>query len=65
MRGEPIGRDDDDADTPSSGTPSVASIPQNRVVANAVARVMAGWNPNQAPKGHDTAYQQTAGPGPI
>ena len=30
MRGEPIGRDDDDADTPSSGTPSVASIPKTR-----------------------------------
>ena len=30
MRGEPIGRDDDDADTPNSGTPSVASIPKTR-----------------------------------
>jgi cell division protease FtsH len=30
MRGEPIGRDDDDADSPSSGTPSVASIPRTR-----------------------------------
>jgi cell division protease FtsH len=30
MRGEPIGRDDDDADSPSSGTPSVASIPKTR-----------------------------------
>ena len=30
MRGEPIGRDDDDADTPSSGTPSVAAIPKTR-----------------------------------
>jgi cell division protease FtsH len=30
MRGEPIGRDDDDADSHSSGTPSVAAIPKTR-----------------------------------
>jgi len=31
MRGEPIGRDDDDVDnTPSSGTPAVAAIPKTR-----------------------------------
>ncbi|WP_439560018.1 ATP-dependent zinc metalloprotease FtsH [Roseinatronobacter sp.] len=30
MRGEPLNRDDDDADTPSSGTPSVAAIPKTR-----------------------------------
>jgi len=30
MRGEPLNRDDDDANTPSSGTPSVAAIPKTR-----------------------------------
>lgn len=30
MRGEPLNRGDDDADTPSSGTPSVAAIPKTR-----------------------------------
>ncbi len=30
MKGEPIGRDDDDSDEPSGGKPSVASIPKTR-----------------------------------
>ncbi|WFE73218.1 ATP-dependent zinc metalloprotease FtsH [Roseinatronobacter sp. S2] len=30
MRGEPLNRGDDDADTPGSGTPSVAAIPKTR-----------------------------------
>ncbi|MDD7970339.1 ATP-dependent zinc metalloprotease FtsH [Roseinatronobacter alkalisoli] len=30
MRGEPLNRGDDDADTPSNGTPSVAAIPKTR-----------------------------------
>jgi cell division protease FtsH len=30
MRGEPLGRDDDDSQTPAGGLPSVASIPKTR-----------------------------------
>ena len=30
MKGEPIGRDDDDSDEPTGGKPSVASIPKTR-----------------------------------